>query len=138
VCIVTLHCFWNYSLDVIRRELQYTDFLKMASVDAKTCWSRKQKLICDLVYTVIVHKSWLIKMILSSICLSFNLTYDQNPYLCCSPQQFHVLLHFSVHHSSSHLLVDDACFLRVGVLSSHTMTLKDTPSLRTYVASFQF
>lgn len=70
----------------------------------------EQKLVHDLVYMVIVHKSWLIKVMLSSICLSFNLTYDQNPYLCCSPQEFHVLFYFSVYHSRSHLLVDGACF----------------------------
>jgi len=56
----------------------------------------EQKLVCDLVYTVIAHKCWLIKMMLSSICLSFNLTYFQNPYLCCSPQHFHVYFYIYI------------------------------------------
>jgi len=41
----------NHSIDVLRRKL------KMVSVDAET--RRSGNLVCDLVYTVMVHRDWL-------------------------------------------------------------------------------
>ena len=35
--VVTPRRLWNHPLGVMSRELQYTDSLKMASVDAETC-----------------------------------------------------------------------------------------------------
>ena len=45
--------------------------MKMASIDAKMQWSRK--LVCDLVYMVVVHESWLIQVMLENM---MHDTYD--------------------------------------------------------------
>jgi hypothetical protein len=69
VLIVTACHLWNQSPDVLRITV---DWLPEDGINR--CWNvMEQKLVCDLVYMVVVHKSWLIQVMLENM---MHGTYD--------------------------------------------------------------
>jgi len=62
--VVTVHCVWNHSPDVFEKRITMDWLPEVSSIRCQN--ALEQKLVCDLVYTVVAYSSWLIKVMLQN------------------------------------------------------------------------